>query len=181
MPIINGIELTPFAGMFYMLAAIILGATALAITRRNLIHAVTCLVISFVGTALLFYLLGAPMLAAFEVILYAGAIMVLFLFVVITLQPGKQKSFAQFFGPWVFPVHVGFMVLGLSAVLLFANSGSFLNLELAMASSTAFGHFIYQRYWFAVEIVSFLLFIALVGAFSLSKNRSMNKTKKVDR
>ena len=179
MPVIKGIELTAYGGMFYVLAAIILVATALAITRRNLIHAVACLVISFLGTALLFYLLGAPVLAAFEVILYAGAIMVLFLFVVITLHPGKQKPYARFFGSWVFPVHVGIIVLGLSAILLFGNTGSFFDLDAAMASPGTFGFFVYHRYWFAVEVASFLLFVALVGAFSLSKKT--NRAKKVDR
>ena len=61
-------------------------STAIAITRRNLVHAVVYLVISFFGTAMLFYLFGAPLLAALEVIIYAGAIMVLFLFVVMMIR-----------------------------------------------------------------------------------------------
>ena len=69
-----------------MLAAVILVSTALAVTRRNLMHAIVYLVLSFFGTALLFYLLGAPFLAVLEVIIYAGAIMVLFLFIVMMLE-----------------------------------------------------------------------------------------------
>ena len=67
--------------LFYVLAAVILVTTGLAITRRNLVHAVVYLVLSFFGSAMLFYLLGAPILAALEVIIYAGAIMILFLFI----------------------------------------------------------------------------------------------------
>ena len=75
-----------YAIIFYLLAFIILAATALAVTRRNLMHAIVYLVLSFFGTALLFYLLGAPFLAVLEVIIYAGAIMVLFLFIVMMLE-----------------------------------------------------------------------------------------------
>ena len=63
-----------------------MAATAVAITRRNLVHAVVYLIFSFFGTAMLFYLFGAPLLAALEVIIYAGAIMVLFLFVVMMIR-----------------------------------------------------------------------------------------------
>ncbi|MGA8280705.1 MAG: NADH-quinone oxidoreductase subunit J, partial [Desulfobacterales bacterium] len=68
--------------LFYLLAVVIVVATVLAITRRNMVHAVIYLVVSFFGSALLFYLFGAPLLAALEVIIYAGAIMVLFLFII---------------------------------------------------------------------------------------------------
>ena len=54
--------------LFYLLATVIVLSTGMAITRRNLAHAVVYLVISFFGSALLFYLLGAPLLAALEVI-----------------------------------------------------------------------------------------------------------------
>ena len=75
-----------YAIMFYLLGAVIVAATALAITRRNVMHAIVYLVLSFIGTALLFYLLGAPFLAVLEVVIYAGAIMVLFLFIVMMLE-----------------------------------------------------------------------------------------------
>ena len=65
-----------YAVMFYLLGAVIVTATALAITRRNLMHAIVYLVLSFIGTALLFYLLGAPFLGVLEVVIYAGVDMV---------------------------------------------------------------------------------------------------------
>ena len=81
--------MTLYSVIFYVLAALILVSTGLAITRRNLVHAVVYLVISFFGSAMLFYLFGAPLLAAFEVIIYAGAIMVLFLFVIMMIKRNK--------------------------------------------------------------------------------------------
>ena len=78
--------MTIYAIIFYFLAALILVTTALAITRRDLVHAVVYLIFSFFGSAMLFYLFGAPFLAVLEVIIYAGAIMVLFLFIVMMLR-----------------------------------------------------------------------------------------------
>jgi NADH-quinone oxidoreductase subunit J len=78
--------MTLFGLLFYLIAAVIVASTAMAVTRRNIVHAVIYLIFSFLGTALLFYLFGAPLLAVLEVIIYAGAIMVLFLFVVMMIR-----------------------------------------------------------------------------------------------
>ncbi|MGD8302339.1 MAG: NADH-quinone oxidoreductase subunit J, partial [Desulfobacterales bacterium] len=67
--------MTLYAFIFYILAVAIVVTTGLAITRRNLVHAVVYLVFSFFGSAMMFYLFGAPFLAVLEVIIYAGAIM----------------------------------------------------------------------------------------------------------
>ena len=78
--------MTLYSGIFHVLAVVILASTLLAIIQRQVIHAVVYLIVSFFATGLLFYLLGAPFLAALEVIVYAGAIMVLFLFIVMTVK-----------------------------------------------------------------------------------------------
>ena len=77
---------------FYGLGAVIVAATALAVTRRNVMHAIVCLALSFIGSALLIYLLGAPFLAVLEVVIYAGAIMVLFLFIVMMLEIKAEEK-----------------------------------------------------------------------------------------
>ena len=88
--------------IFYLLAAVILVSTALAVTRRNLMHAIVYLVLSFFGTALLFYLLGAPFLAVLEVIIYAGAIMVLFLFIVMMIEiPVSDEPVSAYLRRWL--------------------------------------------------------------------------------
>ena len=84
--------MTIYSIIFYILAIVILVTTALAITRRDLVHAVVYLIFSFFGSAMLFYLFGAPFLAVLEVIIYAGAIMVLFLFIVIMLKVGNSRD-----------------------------------------------------------------------------------------
>ena len=95
--------MTVFNIIFYLAAAIVISATGLAITRQSAVHAVCYLVISFMGTAVMFYILGAPLLAALEVIIYAGGIMVLFLFVVMMVKdqqspvdkPSRIKTMAS--------------------------------------------------------------------------------------
>jgi len=84
-------EVTLRGAIFYFLAIVILTATGLAITRRQPIHAVLYLIVAFLGTAALFFLLGAPLLAAFVIILYAGAIMVLVLFVIMMFQRSPRE------------------------------------------------------------------------------------------
>ena len=158
-----------YAGTFYLLAAVILGSTALAVTRRNVMHAIIYLVLSFLGTAMLFYLLGAPFLAAMEVIIYAGAIMVLFLFIVMMLEirPSEQPL-GSYLRQWLPAVVLGALSLA-ALILTIFESGGDLSLPLTMASPLEFGRFFFQKYWFSVEIVSFLLLVALVGALYLGR------------
>ena len=107
--------MTLYSIIFYVLAVLIIASTGLAISRRNLVHAVVYLVISFFGVAMLFYLLGAPFLAALEVIIYAGAIMVLFLFIIMML---KVEAFEERF----FPIRQWLPALGMCVIFIVAGA-----------------------------------------------------------
>ncbi len=159
-----------YAIIFYLLAFIILAATALSVTRRHLMHAIVYLVLSFFGTALLFYLLGAPFLAVLEVIIYAGAIMVLFLFIVMMLEiKPPEASRAAYLRQWLPAAVLGGMCLAAAFVVIVIKPGRSLPLELSAVAPLEFGRFLFQKYWFSVEIVSFLLFAVLVGALYLGR------------
>ena len=82
----------PMTIVFYIAGAVAIVATALMITRLNAVHALLYLIVSLLAVAVVFYVLGAPFVAALEVIIYAGAIMVLFVFVVMMLNLGKQAA-----------------------------------------------------------------------------------------
>jgi NADH-quinone oxidoreductase subunit J len=168
--------MTVYGGFFYLLATMITVATTLTIISRNLVHAVIYLIISFLGTALLFYLLGAPMLAALEVIIYAGAIMVLFLIIIMLIQVDKQDGPAFLLGQCFFVIAVGGTAFSLVLILLYSNHSSLFPLQAAMAAPRQFGAFLFHKYWLAVEIVSFLLLVALVGALYLSRRKSDERT-----
>jgi NADH-quinone oxidoreductase subunit J len=159
-----------YAVIFYLLAVLILTAAGFAVTRRNAVHAVCGLIVSFLGTALLFYLLGAPFLAAMEVIIYAGAIMVLFLFIIMTMKVEADGDRSR---PrvrrWAFPLVIGAVSLTAITILVWVGPENRLPLQTAMAAPSAFGTVLFRRYWPAVEIACFLLFVALVGVLYLGR------------
>src|SRR5690606_32259639 len=78
--------------VFYLSAAVALVATFMVVTRAHAVHALLYLVVSLLAIALVFYVLGAPFAAALEVIVYAGAIVVLFVFVVMMLGVGRDAT-----------------------------------------------------------------------------------------
>ena len=161
------------AFIFYLLAIVILLSTGMAITRRNLAHAVVYLVISFFGTALLFYLLGAPLLAALEVIIYAGAIMILFLFIVMMIRLEQPEN--PLFPPsQMIPALVmGVVYLVVGALLLAASEPEAqVPLKSAVATPSAFGRYLFEQHWLAIEIASLLLLVVLIGALLIGRQQS---------
>jgi NADH-quinone oxidoreductase subunit J len=168
--------MTLFGAIFYLLAALILLATAMAITRRQPVHAVLYLIVAFLGTAALFFLLGAPLLAAFMVIVYAGAIMVLVLFVIMLFQRSpRELGLLSEWGPGVL---LGAIFLTVAVAMVFKDPGSGIVLQGAVAQPKDFGRFLFERYWLAVEIVSILLLVALVAIIHLGKRRGTEKIEK---
>ena len=78
--------------IFYIAGAVAIISSLLAITNRNAIHALLYLILSLLSVSVIFYILGAPLSAALEVIVYAGAIMVIFIFVVMMLNTGREEE-----------------------------------------------------------------------------------------
>lgn len=149
--------------IFYPLAAIILGATVLAVSCREPLHAALSFICSLLGLAGLFYLLGAPLLAALEVILYAGAIMMLLLFVIM-MMTGKSDTVARRPGMWLLPLSLCLVCATALALALGRWPQATAMLPAAMLSPHHFGLALFGQFWLAVELVSLLLFVALVGA-----------------
>lgn len=161
--------MTLYALLFYLIAALILAATILAVTRRNMVYAVIYLVLSFFGTAMLFYLLGAPFLAALEVIIYAGAIMVLFLFIIMMIHVEERPG--TFFprSQQVPAVILCGLYLGAFIILAGTDQGGWEPLMAAQALPRQFGIFLFNTHWLAIEIASALLLVAAIGALVLGR------------
>jgi len=168
--------MTVYSLIFYVLAAIILISTGIAITRRNLVHAVVYLVFSFFGSAMMFYLFGAPLLAVLEVIIYAGAIMILFLFVIMMVKAETSEEQLFPIRQWLPIALVGVVYLIIGAVIVSSAPGSQVILQTALAEPKAFGEYLFQRHWLVIEIVSLLLLIALVGALYLGRKKGQDKS-----
>ena len=161
--------MTLYALLFYMMATLILAATTLAVTRRNMVYAVIYLVISFFGTAMLFYLLGAPFLAALEIIIYAGAIMVLFLFIIMMVHMEEQSK--TFFpkAQQLPAVILCSLYLGAFIILVSTDQGGWEPLRAAQALPREFGIYLFNHHWLAIEIASALLLVAVIGVLVLGR------------
>jgi NADH-quinone oxidoreductase subunit J len=163
--------MTLYAIIFYVLAAIILITTGIAITRRNLVHAVVYLVFSFFGSAMMFYLFGAPLLAVLEVIIYAGAIMILFLFIIMMVKVEASQKRMFPIQQWLPVAVIGILYMIIGAIILTSAPGTDVTLEIAVAEPKAFGQYLFERHWLSIEIVSLLLLVALVGALHLGRRK----------
>jgi NADH-quinone oxidoreductase subunit J len=160
---------------FYIAAVVAVAATVMVVTGRNAVHAVLYLIVSLLALALAFYVLGAPFAAALEVIIYAGAIMVLFVFVIMLLNLGDQATLREQrwlrSSTWLGPAILSLLLL-VEMLFVFNQPGSTTgNSEIAnyVISAKAVGVSLYGPYLLAVEIASMLLLAGLVGAYHLGR------------
>src|SRR5512139_3038826 len=113
--------------VFYVAGAVAVLATVMAITQRNAVHALLYLIVSLLSVALVFYTLGAPFIAALEVVIYAGAIMVLFLFAIMILNLGPQarEQESQWLraSAWVGPAVLAIILLAELIYVLVRSGG----------------------------------------------------------
>jgi NADH-quinone oxidoreductase subunit J len=142
-------------------------STILVITRTNAVHALLYLIVSLLAVALLFFALGAPFVAALEVIIYAGAIMVLFIFVIMMLNLGGQaaKQEALLLTPGICWSVNHIMVLAAKHLSVRDRPGGPL---LALISPEEIGIALFSPYVIGVELACRLL-AGLVGAYHLGR------------
>lgn len=165
--------------LFFVASAVAVLATILAISRPNAVHALLYFVVSLFSAALLFLLLGAPFVAALEVIVYAGAIIVLFLFAVMLLNLGKasvedeKKRLSG--GIWVGPSLLALVLAGELAWIF--STGSPEMTGAVKIGPRAIGTALYGPYVLAVELASMLLLAGLVGAYHLGRKESADGEK----
>ena len=157
--------------LFYTGGAMAVVATVLVITRRNAVHALLYLILSLLSVALVFYALGAAFVALLEVIIYAGAIMVLFLFAIMMLNLGSPADEAEAPllqpGTWRGPALLA-AVLAIQLGYAAFNPGPLAGTPAAV-EPRAVGASLYGPYLLAAELASFLLLAGLVGAYHLGR------------
>ena len=156
--------------LFYIAATVALVVTRLAMTRAKAIHALIYLIVSLLAVAVIFYLIGAPFAAALEIVIYAGAIMVLFVFVIMMLNLGEKGDARE--KQWLSPaVWAGPALLAvvLFAELLYVISSANGPVSTGVVSAKQVGLSLFGPYVLAVEIASMLLLAGLVGSFHLGR------------
>ena len=155
---------------FYIASIVALLATLRVITATHAVHALLYFIVSLLAVAVIFLLMGAPFAAALEVIIYAGAIMVLFVFVMMMLNPGPRS--VQRERHWLAPrTWAGPAVLAaiLAAELVFITaSGTSRTPGTAQVSPAEVGMALFGPYLLGVEMASVLLLAGLVGTYHLS-------------
>jgi len=161
--------------IFLYFATVILLSAVLIITRRNPIHSVMFMLLLFFHIAGVFVLLNAEFLAAVQLIVYAGAILILYLFVVMLLNVDRESSAARAnrYWPWM----VGFGVVIASEIILLVSRGTFSasgeqTIQLASIGVRELGGLLYRNYLVPFEAASIILLVGLVGAVMLAKKRS---------
>ena len=162
---------------FYVISALILGFALLVVSTKNTVHAVLFLVLNFLAVAALYILLTAQFLAAIQVLVYAGGIVVLYLFVVMLVnlkRPPEDHSAPQR-RAWTGFALAGVVLAQLVAILVWGSVGTpvdpntMQNTDLAINNVEAIGMLLYTDYLVPFEVASMLLLVAMVGAIILAK------------
>jgi NADH-quinone oxidoreductase subunit J len=169
---------TPY--FFYALAALALVSGFLVITRRNVVHSALALIVTLLSVAGLYLMLYAPFVAGVQIIVYAGGIMVLFLFVIMLVNIERAYKESRFNSLW--PVGLG-AAAALFALFLFAftkGRSLFPDRMMSLPETTntqQVAAMLYGdggrmgQYTFAFEIASLLLLVAILGAVIMTKKR----------
>jgi len=156
---------------FYIAAAVAVIATVMVIVAINAIHALLELVVSLLAVAIVFYVLGAPFAAALEAIVYAGAIMVLLVFVVMLLNLGdaaaRQERQWLTSTLWIGPAVLAAILLGELVYILWQGGG--LTQTATVVTPRRVGALLFGPYLLAVELASLLLLAGLVAAYHIGR------------
>jgi len=156
--------------LFYISAIVAVVSTLMVITRTRAVHALLYLIVSLLAVALIFFTLGAPFVAALEVIIYAGAIMVLFIFVIMMLNLGAEaaEQETQLLKPgiWIGPSLLC-TVLVVELLYLFTSVRQPVSVD--VVSPKQVGIALFGPYVVGVELASILLLAGLVGAYHLGR------------
>jgi NADH-quinone oxidoreductase subunit J len=160
---------------FYLFSAVLIGSAAMVVTSRNPVHSVLFLILAFFNAAALFLLAGAEFLAMILVIVYVGAVAVLFLFVVMMLDVdfvALREGFQRYapIGGIVGAILIGELLTGL---LGWQMSPQALSLRLSqmpaqVQNTRAIGDVLYTQYLFLFQMAGLILLVAMIGAIVLT-------------
>ena len=159
--------------VFFALAALAVGSAIGLLVRRNPIHGALFLVVNLGTIAALFLTLRAEFLAAVQVIVYAGAIAVLFVFAIMVLIPGKEETGPdRLRGQRLLTVPVVAVLLILLALVLGSATFRGAAKPPLPGGADAVGRVLFTDYLFPFEVTSVLLLAAIVGVMALTKRRA---------
>ncbi len=158
--------------LFYLFAAMTLLPAVMLVCSRNTVNAAMLMIVSFVGTAALFAMLQAYLLSVLQIMVYAGAVVVLFLFIIMLLDAGRIKSLKGRIRQIIVPLafFVALSILPVLAILSGRGGEAQIGEAVAPASSAEqFGLLLFTKYQLPFELTGFLLLAAMVGVIFISR------------
>jgi NADH-quinone oxidoreductase subunit J len=159
---------------FYMLSGLAILGGILVITRKNAVHSALALILTLLALAGLYLMLYAPFVAGVQIILYAGGIMVLFLFVIMLVNLERSQKEEQYNQQWLAGI-LASLALGGLFIGIYVKGNALLPvhaIKMAEESNTQqIGLLLYGNYMFTFEIASLLLLVAIIGAVVMAKKR----------
>ena len=163
------------SNLFYIISGLTVASALLVVLNRNAVYSAVLLVMTFFLLAVQYLLLEAYFLAVIEVLVYAGAIMVLFLFVVMLLNVGREETLPKLIqfqrALSLFLIVVFFM--GITLLVVSGSEGLHLGGEISSVGDVkAVGQALFSKYLFPFEVASLLLLVALIGTVYLAKGRA---------
>src|SRR5215470_13828187 len=163
---------TPF--FFYLLSAMAVISGVLVITRRNAVHSALALIVTLLAVSGLFLMLYAPFVAGVQIIVYAGGIMVLFLFVIMLVSIERTEKERPFNKQWLVGI-IAATLLGGLFIAVYSRGQSLFPANMHPISeelnTQVIGNMLYGQYMFPFEIASLLLLVAIIGAVVMAKKR----------
>jgi len=163
---------TPF--FFYVFAGIMLIGGIMVITRKNPVHSALALIVTLLAQASIYLMLYAPFVAGVQIILYAGGIMVLFLFVIMLVSIDRSMKDRQFNSQWIVGAIAAIVLGGLFIAVYMKGMNIFPDHALSIVendNTQNVATMLYGQYMFAFEIASLLLLVAIIGAVVMAKKR----------
>ncbi len=163
---------TPF--FFYLFAGIMLIGGIMVITRKNPVHSALALIVTLLAQASIYLMLYAPFVAGVQIILYAGGIMVLFLFVIMLVSIDRSMKDRQFNRQWIVGAIAAIALGGLFIAVYMKGMNIFPDHVLSIVendNTQNVATMLYGQYMFAFEIASLLLLVAIIGAVVMAKKR----------
>lgn len=159
--------------IFYIASLVAFVATINVVLQKNAVHALLYLIVSLLGISVIYFVVGAPFAAALEVIVYAGAIMVLFVFAIMMLNLGKDSVPAEKAilnkRAWIGPIILTLILFG-EFIYIMVNSIT-TNRSVSVVGPHEVSHSLFGAYVLGIELTAMLLMAAIVGAYHIGKEK----------
>lgn len=167
--------------VFFVLALVSIVSALGMLLNKNAVYAALFLILNFATMAVFYLVLGAPFIAMTQVTVYAGAIMVLFLFVIMLMGAEGLKKSKLFDWQVPFAVVLALILIGEVSMIIFGGNTQYVSVDPikeTFASASDIGHVLFQDFFLPFQITAVLLLVAMIGAIVITKGEPSRRKRK---